>query len=156
MLSAVNKEGEVSVGVSLPEAGMYTFAIPGDCDVEAYETVVLKDNETGKTVDLLEGRYDFYAVEAGDVESRFTISFNRMLSDKTDSSLRIFSPKRNTVRVEGLSQDDVITVYSVAGATVISRIASSSVEQLSVSADGVVLVEVKRDGKTVMVKKVRQ
>lgn len=154
LLSAVSIEGEVSVGVSLPEAGMYTFAIPADCNVDDYETVVLKDNETGKTVDLLEGQYDFSTAEAGDVEGRFTISFNRMLNDKTDNGLRIFSPKRNTVRVEGLSQDDVVTVYSVSGATVTSRVASSSVEQFTVAADGVVLVEVMHNGR-VVVKKIR-
>ena len=154
LLSAVSIEGEVSVGVSLPEAGMYTFAIPADCNVDDYETVVLKDNETGKTVDLLEGQYDFSIAEAGDVEGRFTISFNRMLNDKTDNVLRIFSPKRNTVRVEGLSQDDVVTVYSVSGATVTCRVASSSVEQFTVAVDGVVLVEVKHNGK-VVVKKIR-
>lgn len=154
LLSAVSIEGEVSVGVSLPEAGMYTFAISADCNVDDYETVVLKDNETGKTVDLLEGQYDFSTAAAGDVEGRFTISFNRMLNDKTDNRLRIFSPKRNTVRVEGLSQDDVVTVYSVSGATVTSCVASSSVEQFTVAVDGVVLVEVKHNGK-VVVKKIR-
>lgn len=154
LLSAVSIEGEVSVGVSLPEAGMYTFAIPADCNVDDYETVVLKDNETGKIVDLLEGQYDFSTAAAGDVEGRFIISFNRMLNDKTDNGLRIFSPKRNTVRVEGLSQDDVVTVYSVSGATVISRVASSSVEQFTVAADGVVLVEVIHNGQ-VVVKKIR-
>ena len=154
LLSAVSIEGEVSVGVSLPEAGMYTFAIPADCNVDDYETVVLKDNETGKTVDLLESQYDFSTAEAGDVEGRFTISFNRMLNDKTDNGLRIFSPKRNMVRVEGLSQDDVVTVYSVSGATVASRVASSSVERFVVAVDGVVLVEVIHNGQ-VVVKKIR-
>lgn len=154
LLSAVSIEGEVSVGVSLPEAGMYTFAILGGCNVDDYETVVLKDNETGKTVDLLEGQYDFSIAEAGDVEGRFTVSFNRMLNDKTDNVLRIFSPKRNTVRVEGLSQDDVVTVYSVSGATVTSCVASSSVEQFTVAVDGVVLVEVMHNGR-VVVKKIR-
>lgn len=155
LLSAVNKEGEVSVGVSLPEAGMYTFAIPGDCDTSDYETVVLKDNETGKTVDLLEGQYDFSVAEAGDVEGRFTISFNRMLDDKTSNGLRIWCPDRNTIRVEGTKSGDVITVYSVSGVVTASRIASSSVENISSPIQGVAIVEVRRDSKTI-VRKIRE
>lgn len=154
LLSAVNIEGEVSVGVSLPEAGMYTFAIPEDCNADDYETVVLKDNVTGKSVDLLEGQYDFSVAEAGDVEGRFTLSFNRMLDDKTNS-VRVYSPKSYTIRVEGVSPDDVITVYATSGVVAASRIAASTTEQITVESQGVALVEVKHNGK-VIVKKIRQ
>ncbi len=40
-----------SIGVSLPETGEYSISIPEDCDASEYETVWLKDKETGKAVD---------------------------------------------------------------------------------------------------------
>jgi len=154
LLSAVSIEGEVSVGVSLPEAGMYTFAIPGDCNVDGYGTVVLKDNETGRLVDLLEGDYDFSVAEAGDVEGRFTISFNRMLDDKASNDLRIWCPDRNTVRVEGTKSGDIITIYSVSGVVTASRIASSSVENIPTPTQGVAIVEVRREGYAIVRKSI--
>lgn len=48
LLSAVSQGGEVAVGVTLPEPGMYTFYIPETCDAGNYESVVLKDAKTGK------------------------------------------------------------------------------------------------------------
>ena len=77
LLSAVSIDGKVAVGVTVPEPGMYTIAVPDDCMAEDYETVVLEDAVTGRTVDLLEGGYDFTTVEEGDIIGRFNISFNR-------------------------------------------------------------------------------
>ncbi len=57
LLSAVSIEAEQSIGVSLPETGEYSISIPEDCDASEYETVWLKDKETGKAVDLKEGSY---------------------------------------------------------------------------------------------------
>lgn len=59
LLSAVSQGGEVAVGVTLPEPGMYTFYIPETCDAGNYESVVLKDAKTGKQTNLLDGGYDF-------------------------------------------------------------------------------------------------
>lgn len=154
LLSAVNIEGEVNVGITLPEAGMYTFSVPEDCDVDAYETVVLKDNVTGKLIDLLEGQYDFSADEAGEIEGRFTISFNRMVNDKMGNDLRVWCPSRNKVCLQGTESGDVITIYSASGVVIANRIASSSSETISATIQGVAIVEVQRNGQT-MVRKVR-
>ena len=37
LLSAIDREGTIGVGVSLPEAGMYSIGIPEDCEAEDYE-----------------------------------------------------------------------------------------------------------------------
>ena len=154
LLSAVNIEGELNIGVTLPEAGMYTFSIPEDCNRDEYETVVLKDKETGKMVDLLEGNYDFSVAGGGEVTARFTISFNRMADRMDDSTLRIYSPAKHTVRLEGLQPNDAITVYSLSGVALAGRIASSSaIEQFSIPSD-IVIVEVIRNGNSI-VRKVR-
>lgn len=155
LLSAVSERGTVAVDVTLPEAGMYTFSIPATCDAGNYESVVLKDAKTGKQVDLLEGGYDFTSVEAGTVSGRFTISFNRMLDDDKNASIRAWSPSRDKVSVSGVEAGDRIAVYSTAGVMSASCMAASSTEILQAAVSGVAIVEVTRDGKKIAVRKIR-
>lgn len=155
LLSAVSQGGEVAVGVTLPEPGMYTFYIPETCDAGNYESVVLKDAKTGKQTNLLDGGYDFTSVEGGDISGRFTISFNRMLDDDKNADIRAWSPLRDRVSVSGVETGDRIAVYSADGVQTASCVASSSVENIQASVSGVAVVEITRDGRTVAVRKVK-
>lgn len=155
LLSAVSQGGEVAVGVTLPEPGMYTFYIPETCDAGNYESVVLKDAKTGKQTNLLDGGYDFTSVEGGDISGRFTISFNRMLDDDKNADIRAWSPLRDRVSVSGVETGDRIAVYSADGVQVASCVASSSVENIQASVSGVAVVEITRDGRTIAVRKVK-
>lgn len=155
LLSAVSQGGEVAVGVTLPEPGMYTFYIPETCDAGNYESVVLKDAKTGKHTNLLDGGYDFTSVEGGDISGRFTISFNRMLDDDKNADIRAWSPLRDRVSVSGVEAGDRIAVYSADGVQAASCVASSSVENIQASVSGVAVVEITRDGRTIAVRKVK-
>ena len=155
LLSAVNIEGETAVGVTVPEAGMYTIAIPESCVADGYETVVLEDAATGRTVDLLEGGYDFTAAAPGDIEGRFTVSFNRMVGDKLNDGIRAYSVQPGVIRVEGVAEGDRISVYSVDGVMAAQRVAASSAEDIAASVAVVAVVKVERDGKTVAVRKLK-
>lgn len=155
LLSAVSLGGEVAVGVTLPEPGMYTFYIPETCDAGSYESVVLKDAKTGKQTNLLDGGYDFTSVEGGDISGRFTISFNRMLDDDKNADIRAWSPLRDRVSVSGVEAGDRIAVYSADGVQAASCVASSSVENIQASVSGVAVVEITRDGRTIAVRKVK-
>lgn len=155
LLSAVSLDGEVAVGVTLPEPGMYTFYIPETCDAGSYESVVLKDAKTGKKTNLLDGGYDFTSVEGGDISGRFTISFNRMLDDDKNADIRAWSPLRDRVSVSGVEAGDRIAVYSADGVQAASCVASSSVENIQASVSGVAVVEITRDGRTIAVRKVK-
>lgn len=155
LLSAVSQGGEVAVGVTLPEAGMYTFYIPETCDAGNYESVVLKDAKTGKQTNLLDGGYDFTSVEGGDISGRFTISFNRMLDDDKNADIRAWSPLRDRVSISGVETGDRIAVYSADGVQAASCVASSSVENIQASVSGVAVVEITRDGRTIAVRKVK-
>ena len=156
LLSAVNIEGETAVGVTVPEAGMYTIAVPENCVADGYETVVLEDNVTHKTVDLLEGGYDFTAAAPGDIEGRFTVSFNRMVDDGRNDGIRAYSVQPGVIRVEGVAEGDRITVYSADGMAAAQRVAASSAEDIAASVAAVAVVKVERDGKTVAVVKVER
>lgn len=155
LLSAVSQGGEVAVGVTLPEPGMYTFYIPETCDAGNYESVVLKDAKTGKQTNLLDGGYDFTSVEGGDISGRFTISFNRMLDDDKNADIRAWSSLRDRVSVSGVEVGDRIAVYSADGVQAASCVASSSVENIQASVSGVAVVEITRDGRTIAVRKVK-
>ena len=155
LLSAVNIEGETAVGVTVPEAGMYTIAVPESCVADGYETVVLEDAATGRTVDLLEGGYDFTAAAPGDIEGRFTVSFNRMVGDKLNDGIRAYSVQPGMVRVDGVELGDRISVYSVDGVMAAQRVAASSAEDIAASVAVVAVVKVERDGKTVAVRKLK-
>lgn len=149
LLSAVSIDGKVAVGVTVPEAGMYTIAVPDDCMAEDYETVVLEDAVTGRSVDLLEGGYDFTTVEEGDIIGRFNISFNRKAAAGDD--IRAYFTADDIIRVEGVEPGDNISVYSVDGMRVASVTASSNVEDVRASVAVVAIV--KAGGKTVKIRK---
>lgn len=149
LLSAVSIDGKVAVGVTVPEPGMYTIAVPDDCMAEDYETVVLDDAVTGRSVDLLEGGYDFTTVEEGDIIGRFNISFNRKAAAGDD--IRAYFTADDIIRVEGVEPGDNISVYSVDGMCVASVTASSNVEDVRASVAVVAIV--KAGGKTVKIRK---
>ena len=155
LLSAVNIDGEVGVGITVPEAGMYTISVPDGCDANKYETVILEDATASRTVDLLEGGYDFTTATAGDIIDRFTISFNRKVGNGIGDGIRAYSVRPGIIRVEGVSEGDRITVYSADGMNVARHIATSTEEDVTANVAGVGIVKVERDGRTVAVKKVK-
>ena len=155
LLSAVNVEGKVSVGVTLPAPGLYTIQVPADCLADGYESVVLRDAATGKAVNLLEGGYDFSSATAGDIKGRFSISFNGMMDDRQDDGIRAYSLSRGTIRVEGVAVGDRVSVYRTDGIMAGQGIASSTTEDVSANVSTVAIVKVERDGKTIAVKKIR-
>ena len=153
LLSAISIDAEQSIGVSLPETGEYTISIPEDCDASEYETVWLKDKETGKAVDLKEGSYPFYAAQAGEINNRFNISFNRKETDMK-SDITIIPSGNYHIQIKGLKQYDIIRIYGTSGVLALQKQAKSDTEQLHSPVNGTVAVEVTRGGKQIAVKKI--
>lgn len=153
LLSAVNREGTVTAGVSLPEAGMYTFSIPEDCDLTNYEVVLLHDAVTGLSTDLTEMPYDFAVTEACETETRFTLSFVRKDSGLTQA-IRVRRIASHTFRIEGTQPGDLIRIFSTDGKQVATATASSATETIEAFLPATAIVEVKRQGKCVGVVKV--
>lgn len=153
LLSAISIEAEQSIGISLPETGEYTISIPEDCNASEYETVWLKDKETGKAIDLKEGDYRFHASQAGEQNHRFTISFNRMATDmKSDISIQAIGFR--TIVLKGLQPNDLISVYAADGVLALQKKARAEKEQVRTAIQSNVIVEVTRGGKQVAVRKI--
>ena len=153
LLSAISIDAEQSIGVSLPETGEYTISIPEDCDASEYETVWLKDKETGKAVDLKEGSYLFNATQTGEMNNRFNISFNRKETDM-NSDITIIPSGNYHILIKGLKQNDIIRIYGTSGVLALQKQAKSDTEQLRSPVNGTVAVEVTRGGKQIAVKKI--
>lgn len=153
LLSAISIDAEQSIGISLPETGEYTISIPEECDASEYETVWLKDKETGKAIDLKEGDYRFHASQAGEQNHRFTISFNRMATDmKSDISIQAIGFR--TIVLKGLQPNDLISVYAADGVLALQKKAKAEKEQVRTAIQGNVIVEVTRGGKQMAVRKI--
>ena len=153
LLSAISIDAEQSIGISLPETGEYTISIPDDCDTSEYETVWLKDKETGKAIDLKEGDYRFHASQAGEQNHRFTISFNRMATNMK-SNISIQAIGFRTIVLKGLQPNDLISVYAADGVLALQKKARAEKEQVRTAIQGNVIVEVTRGGKQVAVRKI--
>ena len=153
LLSAVSREGEVKVGVSVPAAGVYTFSVPSDCDTDGYEAVLLKDSKTGRAVDLLDTPYQFAAAEAGEQNARFSITFTKAANGR--DGIVIKKMGRGRVRVAGLDDGDEVRLYSASGLLLNMQRATGSTLTMSCQDDGVVVAEVTRDGRQVAVRKLR-
>ena len=153
LLSAVSIDAEQTIGISLPETGEYSISIPEDCDASEYETVWLKDKETGKAVDLKDGCYPFYAAQTGEMNNRFNISFNRKETDMK-SDITIVSSGNYHILIKGLKQNDIIRIYGTSGVLALQKQAKSDTEQLRTPINGTVAVEVTRGGKQIAVKKI--
>ena len=125
LLSAVDKAGSVQIGLSVPQTGMYSLYIPADCDAYDYETVVLEDKQTGTLTDLKAGAYTFNVPQAGDLNDRFQLYFNRSV-DEAESNIRVVSTTAGQARVLGIQPGDVIRVYNTQGMLVEQRKADTT------------------------------
>ena len=152
LLSAVSIDAEQTIGISLPETGEYSISIPEDCDASEYETVWLKDKETGKAVDLKDGSYPFYAAQTGEMNNRFNISFNRKETDMK-SDITIIPSGNYHILIKGLKQNDIIRIYGASGVLALQKQAKSDTELLRSPVNGTVAVEVTRGRKQIAVKK---
>lgn len=151
LLSAVNRDGEMPLGVSIPEEGAYTIAIPDNADTSDYEAVMLKDMTTGTETNLLDGAYMFNAGK-GEENNRFTLSFHRL--SVNGSGISVSRDGENRVKVKGLQEDDILNIYSSEGFMTNSTVATKGTMIMSVDVHGgIAILEVTRNGKRIYLKK---
>ena len=151
LLSAVSREGEMPLGVSIPEDGAYTIAIPDNADTSDYEAVMLKDMTTGTETNLLDGAYMFNAGK-GEDNNRFTLSFHRLSVNGSGISVSRYG--ENRIKVKGLQEDDILNIYSSEGFMTNSTVATKGTMIMSVDVHGgIAILEVTRNGKRIYLKK---
>lgn len=141
MLSAVDIEGTVSVGVTVKDAGMYSIFVPEECEASEYETVVLTDKMNGNTIDLLDAPYEFVSDATGDVTGRFIIQFN-VKGVYDGSGISVYSDSNGDVIIEGLAEGMSVRLYDASGRMTGVRKAVSYTERFVNCESGVYLVQV--------------
>lgn len=133
---------EIPLGITLPEAGEYTIALPQPEAYDDFEAVWIIDHQTGSVSNLLEHSYVLSATGAGEVTGRLTLKFGRLRTHdalKTPSTLKL-AARHGRLPLVGLSSDASIRVYNAKGLLVFSGIVDHLDEQpLS---DGVYIVRV--------------
>lgn len=147
LLAAVDRESSVALGTKFATAGVYTIDIFDLSDADGYEAVVLTDRLTRQSVDLKEAPYTFTVAEAGDDDgNRFSVAFKGIASP--DDLIRVWSPARGMLKVAGMDDGAMITVYAANGMLLQRRFAAAFEESFSMP-QGVYLVEVEgADSKT--------
>lgn len=130
LLSAVNNEGVLALGVTLYDAGAYVIALDENSDVSDYDAVTLTDKVAGKTVNLKDGGYEFTSVEGGDVTDRFTLRFTS-IGEGDDEGIRIVASGDGKAEVYGVDAGDVVCIYDTAGRLVARRMCSGDGEKFT-------------------------
>lgn len=134
LLSAVNVEGAVEVGVRVGEPGDYLLYLPEKLDLSDYSSILLTDRHAGKMVDLKQGSYAFTATRATDMEGRFSLSFNRSI-EAVDLEVKFYSPTPGVVIVEGLPERARVNWYTTMGRLVEIREAANWKETFYLRSD---------------------
>ena len=141
LLSAVDREGSVAVGVYAGAPGRFEFRIPADCDTYDYEAVVLKDALLDRMVDLKETAYGVDLPGAGEVNDRFSIVFRKQDAN-AESGLILYTPGDGQLVVAGLQVGCTVRLYNAAGLLVEQRTGVFSEEHFQLRRDETYLVEV--------------
>ena len=142
LLSAVDREGSVDVGVYAGEAGRFEFRIPADCDTYDYEAVMLKDAGLDRMVDLKETSYRVDLSGAGEVNDRFSIVFRKQGDGLEAAGMTMYVPGEGLLVVGGLEAGSTLRVYNATGMLVEQRTTAFSEERFQLRPDETYLVEV--------------
>ena len=150
LLSAVDVEGYVNVGVSAASAGLFEFRIPADCDTYDYETVLLRDALLNRMVDLKETSYVIELSGAGEVNNRFSVVFTKYDDNEIDRTLSVFVPGNGLLVVSGMSAGSTIRLYDASGLLIDQRVTSAAEERFRLRPDEIYIVELYNEdsGKT--------
>lgn len=141
LLSAVDVEGYVNVGVSAASAGLFEFRIPADCDTYDYETVLLRDALLNRMVDLKETSYVIELSGAGEVNNRFSVVFTKYDDNEIDRTLSVFVPGNGLLVVSGMSAGSTIRLYDASGLLIDRRVTSAAEERFHLRPDEIYIVE---------------
>ena len=142
--SAAPVATELKLGVKVPEAGLYTFAIPDQKDFSEFTHIWLADRKAGVVTDLKLGNYTVAMKQAMDHPERFTLKFGGTAPVIDTAAGRgwyqVFI-RNGELHVRGLEGGETIRVYDVAGRDVLSDEATAREYTVPLNA-GVYVVKV--------------
>ncbi|GHT66957.1 hypothetical protein AGMMS50239_29280 [Bacteroidia bacterium] len=144
-------EREVKMGFSIPEAGDYTISLDARHKQDVW-SVILLDKVTGKKIDLLQTPYSFHTSVVEGETGRFTLFINSSYTDipSIDAVKPYAYAKDNVLTIKNLSEGDNVSVYDLAGRTIVLGKAAGKEFSIGLSQKGVYVVNVKGGETTVL------
>jgi hypothetical protein len=154
------KQTVIPIALKLPEAGTYKIK-SSQLQALGDSKVVLKDNQTGKTVDLLSSSEYSFSAPAGTIADRFTLAISAVTSftpEKTAvaSSVRVYSSSGKICVLpqgsEWVSVKGQVRIFDVTGRMILAAngewFNSGELKEYQLSGSGgLIIVEVTAGGK---------
>jgi hypothetical protein len=154
-VNALPKKGgkEVKIGVSVPEAGQYTFEFTRKIDDGHFiQSALLLDKIDGTKTDVLAQTYSFAAKAPFDTSDRFILYVNNIPTglDALDSPSVYAYAQEGLLTVKNVASGDKIQVVDLSGRIVASGVAQSNEFSTPLNQTGVFIVNVKGERNAVL------
>ena len=123
LVSAAPVETEISLGVTVPEAGDYTINLPQPEAYADYEAVWVIDKVTGASANLLSEDFVLTAHESGDINNRLKLKFGGLRPEINSPVVKMPDVIKVTARngrlpMRGIADETEIRIYNASGALV--------------------------------------
>jgi hypothetical protein len=143
---------KITLGVSVPETGAYTFGLEALRN-ESLQAVVLHDVDANKYVDLLSDDYSVPNLAKGEYTKRFELFITESVTqvDNILKGIDIFAyAENNILTVKNLQNDDRVKVLDLSGRTIAYGTVSGNEFSVNLNQKGVYLVDVRGDKNVVL------
>ncbi len=146
-LSEVSAAKPQALGIYLPAAGEYTFALKDSYEGSRVQAVYLHDYEANQTINLLQTDYAFSSSEMY-IDTRFALSVvlapstATALDSTTETQIAVWQDGRLQVKVDGAKAGDKVRIYDVHGQLVTKWTVTDVLVAGSVPQGGLYIVEV--------------
>jgi len=123
LVSAAPVETEISLGVTVPEAGDYTINLPQPEAYADYEAVWVIDKVTGASANLLSEDFVLMAHESGDISNRLKLKFGGLRPEINSPVVKMPDVIKVTARnsrlpLKGIADGEDIRVRNASGALI--------------------------------------
>ena len=149
-ISAVNN---LPLGIYTQTAGTSTISAT-KTQISSLTKLLLKDNLTGTTTDLLSSDYTFTA-DAGTNNSRFSITAHRISTDiiQINNELAEVSVSNGKLSVSNLMSNTSVRVYDAIGRMVVNKMVKDNMLEIPLKTKGVYTIQL-QSGKQCLTSKV--
>ncbi len=147
-LSEADAAGTNDLGVYLPAAGEYTFAVNENYDYSGVQAIHLTDKQTGITLNLLQTPYTFTSDKAH-TTTRFALSAVLSADVATDlagnngtaMAWAVWQDAPLHIRVQGLTMGETVRIFDCMGHLVMQTVADEVVMAFSLPAEGAYCIQ---------------
>lgn len=153
----MNSVVNLSVGFYTKSAGSATISVNAS-QAPGLSKLILTDNVTGTSTDLLTSDYNFTAT-AGTDNARFILTAKGIMTKnitQTESNGPIVVSMNEKLVLNNLSVNSTIRIYDAIGRMVMNKVANDSSLDIPLSGVGMYIIQIKADAKNWVIKYVNK